>query len=276
MSAQPIRDPRNIKKVVRDMIKHNALTKMDEQGLKKIIEYSENDSQFLIAEGKLVVKLSGSLFPHSAKALKRIRGIITSLEDLHKMGLNIVAVAGGGIVARDYISLGRKLGGDESSLDQMGIDVSRLNAKIMALNSQMSYPKIPTSLDEIALALNSSGLIFTGGLSPGQSTNATAALISEKIGAQIFINATDVDGVYSKDPRKGKGAKLLKNVSTSQLIKMLSADVMRAGTYELMDLVALKILERSKIPCRIIRCDPKLIRDAALGSDVGTLISGKK
>ena len=44
-------------------------------------------------------------------------------------------------------------------------------------------------------------------LHPGQSTNGTAALIAEKIKAEQFLNATDVDGVYDMDPNKYKKSK---------------------------------------------------------------------
>jgi len=53
-------------------------------------------------------------------------------------------------------------------------------------------------------------LLSTGGLHPGQSTNGTAALIAEKVHAEQFLNATDVDGVYDRDPNKFKKAKKFK------------------------------------------------------------------
>ena len=81
---------------------------------------------------------------------------------------------------------------------------------------------------------------------PGQSTNGTAALIAEKINAEKFLNATDVDGVYDMDPNKYKKAKKFKRIEMKKLRNMLVQEDSIAGSYDLMDIVALKIIERSK------------------------------
>ncbi|MDQ3881765.1 MAG: UMP kinase, partial [Thermoproteota archaeon] len=95
-----------------------------------------------------------------------------------------VVVAGGGKLARDYISTARSLGSDEASLDILGIEVSRLNARLMivALGEQ-AYPSVPEDLEEVNEAVIANRIVVTGGLHPGQSTNATAALIAEKVKA---------------------------------------------------------------------------------------------
>ena len=115
-----------------------------------------------------------------------------------KPGVQPVVVSGGGIIARHYVNLARSLGSDESSLDIMGIEISRLNAMLLsAALGDSVYPVIPSSLEEISIACESGKIIVSGGLHPGQSTeNATAALICEKIKADRFLNATDVDGIY--------------------------------------------------------------------------------
>jgi uridylate kinase len=45
-----------------------------------------------------------------------------------------------------------------------------------------------------------------------------------------------------------------------------------AGTYDLMDIIALKVIERSKIPTRVVRSDVGNIRDVIDGKDIGTKI----
>ena len=87
------------------------------------------------------------------------------------------------------------------------------------------------------------------------------------------MNATDVEGVYNKDPKRYPDAKLLREVSVAELRRILEGEIY-AGTYELMDPLALKIIERSKIPTRIIRCSIEAIRDTLIGRDIGTLIVG--
>ena len=108
-----------------------------------------------------------------------------------------VIITGGGKIARFYINLSRLLGFDESGLDLIGIQVSHLNAKLLISGlGDLCFPLTPQILDEISTAVLTNKIVITGGLYPGQGTNATSALISEKINAIKFFNATDVDGIF--------------------------------------------------------------------------------
>ncbi len=219
---------------------------------------------------KVVIKLSGKVFDNPSKeSLKEYALLFASmLND----GIQSIVIAGGGPIARSYISLARELGYDESSLDELGIIVSRLNARLLiAALQDKAYSRVPETLDEIRLAVESNKIVVTGGLHVGQSTNATAAIIAERIGADLFINATDVDGIYSADPRKYKDAKLFESISIKALTDLLIDQSTSAGEYDLMDIVALKIIERSKINTIVVRSEPKIIREAISGN-VGTRI----
>jgi len=222
---------------------------------------------------RVVVKLSGSIFKSKVDA-SDLEPFIELFSKLRRGGLKLAVVAGGGENARRYIRAARRLGADESTLDEIGIEVSRLNAKLILTGiSELAYPSIPTSLSEVAGAFEEKGLVIAGGLHPGQSTNAVACLIAERVKADLFVNGTDVDGVYSKDPRVERGAERLSRVTTGRLREMLSKSVMGAGTYTLMDLVALSIIERSKIKTRVVICTPEALAKAVEGEDVGTLIT---
>ena len=184
-----------------------------------------------------------------------------------------VIIAGGGTTARRYISDARFFGADESTLDELGIEISRLNAKLLicALGSY-AYPHPPTTLQEVRYAADSGLVVVAGGLHPGQSTNGTAALIAEKTGAEMFINATDVDGVYDMDPNKFKRAKKFNRIDLKKLKGMLVHEDSVAGGYDLMDIVALKIIERSRIKTRITKADIKIIEKTIKGAETGTAI----
>ena len=184
-----------------------------------------------------------------------------------------IIIAGGGKIARHYISHARSSGVDESTLDELGIEISRLNAKLLiyALKGK-AYSHPPTSLKEAQQAVESGLIVVAGGLHPGQSTNGTAALIAEKTNADQFINATDVDGIYDSDPNKNKKAKLFKQIEIKNLKKMLIHEDSVAGGYDLMDIVALKIIARSKIKTRVIRSDIKNLEKAIKGQATGTQI----
>ncbi len=127
-------------------------------------------------------------------------------------------------------------------------------------------------MTEVKNAVDSGLIVVTGGLHPGQSTNGTAALIAEKIKAEEFLNATDVDGIYDSDPNKNKKAKKFARIDIKDLRNLLVREDSMAGGYDLMDIVALKVIERSKIQTRIIDAEIKTIEKALNGKHVGTEI----
>ncbi|MEX0656095.1 MAG: UMP kinase [Nitrosopumilaceae archaeon] len=219
---------------------------------------------------RIVIKLSGKVF--GMDNTKTLKDYATFLVRVSKICQPVV-VAGGGKIARHYISHARLSGADESTLDELGIEVSRLNAKLLiyALKNK-AYPHPPTNLQEVRHAVDSGLIVVTGGLHPGQSTNATAALIAEKIHAAAFLNATDVDGIYDSDPNKNKNAKKFKRVDLKSLRRLLIHEDFVAGGYDLMDIVALKVIERSKIKTRVLKADIKKLEKAIKGVPVGTEI----
>jgi uridylate kinase len=221
----------------------------------------------------LVIKLSGSVFNFktTSKSLKEYAQILQDIQSK----VQPVVVSGGGIIARHYVNLARSLGSDESSLDEMGIEISRLNAMLLSASLGDSvYPVIPSNLEEISVACQSGKIIVSGGLHPGQSTNATAALICEKIKADRFLNATDVDGIYDSDPKKNAKAKMFKEITIKKCLDLLNNESTQAGSYELMDIVAMKVIERSKIPTYVIKSDPKVIRNLIMKNrQTGTKIT---
>ena len=219
---------------------------------------------------RIVIKLSGRIFGmDNAKMLKNYASFLVKISKICQP----IIIAGGGNIARHYIAHARSSGADESTLDELGIEISRLNAKLLIYalkNKAYSHP--PTTLQEVRHAVDDGLIVVAGGLHPGQSTNGTAALIAEKINAEQFLNATDVDGVYDRDPNKFKNAKKFKRIELRNLRNMLVHEDSLAGGYDLMDIVALKIIERSKIKTRILQADIKTLEKAIKGMDVGTEI----
>ena len=219
---------------------------------------------------RIVIKLSGRVF--GMNNTKLLKDYATFLVKISKICQPII-IAGGGNIARHYISHARLSGVDESTLDELGIEVSRLNAKLLiyALKNR-AYPHPPTTLQEVRHAVDSGQIVVAGGLHPGQSTNGTAALIAEKTKAAVFLNATDVDGIYDSDPNKNKRAKKFKRIELKKLRSLLVREDSIAGGYDLMDIVALKVIERSKIKTIVLNSDLKNLEKAIKGSSAGTEI----
>jgi len=224
---------------------------------------------------RIVVKLGGHLLAFDGET-RRIAEYATALRRMRRNGLGVVVVVGGGETARRYLDGARRLGADESFCDQIGIEVARLNARLLIAGlGDDAYKEPPESLGELWRAMETGKIVVMGGLTPGHSTDAVAAIAAEAFKADLLIRATDVDGIYTADPKVDPKARKLPSVSYAELAKMSLEGAYWAGSYELIDPVAVKILERSKIPTRFIDGrDADSIEAAAEGLAVGTIVAG--
>jgi len=200
----------------------------------------------------VVLKVGGFAFSTEKGTEPLISEYVKLLKQLASVH-QFVIVAGGGDVARSYIRIARAMQVPESLCDQLGILVTRLNARLVVDGlSDQAFPEIPTTVAELIRFFASGKLVAMGGLQPGHSTNAVAAIAAETIKANLYLNATDVDGVYTADPKRNPMAKRLEEVHVSRLSEILASNEMNAGGYDLMDLTALRIIQRSRIPTVIL------------------------
>ncbi len=219
---------------------------------------------------RVIVKIGGHLLDEGPQVFKTYA---IQLRNLAELGHKIAVVVGGGSKAREYITLARELGINESFLDDIGIMVSRINAYILIhLLPEFSYPTPPTSFHEFDSAWSSSNIVVVGGLMPGQSTTAVAALIAERTKADRLIILTSVMGVYTDEPSLPH-AKFLPSIHVDDLKKLIEQKSALAGTYDLIDDVSIKILKRSRIPTIITGGKAEnILIDSSLTKSHGTVI----
>lgn len=198
---------------------------------------------------KVVVSLGGSIIAPNTLDLdfiSKFSKLANKLAKKHELAI----VTGGGRTARNYIEPAREFGASEIFCDLIGIDATRLNARLLsAAIGDKANLEPPKDFIGAVKAQNFGKIIVMGGTHPGQSTDAVAALLSEYIKADLLINATDVDGIYNKDPREFKNAKMLNRMTVEQLVEMVKSQSLGAGKYKLMDLLAAKVIQRSRIRC---------------------------
>jgi uridylate kinase len=221
---------------------------------------------------KAVIKLGGFAFPTEdpRPLVEEYVKMFTDSVDQH----HLVVVTGGGAVARYYIRAARDMGVPESLCDHLGILVSRLNARLIVDGiGEYAFPEVPTTIDELKHYFASGKIVAMGGMTPGHSTNAVAAIAAETIKADLLVNATDVDGVYTSDPGKDPNARKLDEVTVNRLNEILSGSDISAGAYELMDPLALRIIQRSAIPTIILNGrTPQNILKALQKQPIGTRV----
>ncbi len=223
----------------------------------------------------ITLLLGGVVFDRGVedpRLLEEYRDVVVNLVE---RGIKVAVVAGGGQLARRYIGLAEGFGANKAFLDEIGISATRLNAAVMvAALGDVAHPRVPKSYDEAVWALKASPVVVMGGVAPAQSTDAVAAVMSELVGAPLLIKATGAPGIFDRPPSE-PGATLLEKVSYETLREIVERYRFEPGGYELLDPIAIKVLERSSIRCIVLDgLRPQSVLDAVEGKRVGTVVGG--
>ncbi|HIE30894.1 MAG TPA: UMP kinase [Methanosarcinales archaeon] len=218
----------------------------------------------------IVLSVGGSVISHGQHRFAEYARMLKSLSSDH----TVFVVVGGGKIARDYIERARTFGADEAFCDAIGILVTRLNARLLiAALGDAAYPVPPETQEDAVVAALFGRIVVMGGTIPGHTTDAVAAILAEYARADLLINATATDGIYTKDPKKHPDAVKLDEISPEQLVGLIAAERMGAGANLPLDMLAAKIIERSGIPAAVIDgSDPSNVLDASSGKQIGTYV----
>ncbi|MCK4756917.1 MAG: UMP kinase [Thermoplasmata archaeon] len=223
----------------------------------------------------VVISIGGSILvpdDHDTSYITELAGMLAKISKHVKL----FVVVGGGRISRYYIKLGRELGADESYLDDVGIEVTRLNARMMITAlGKLAYHTPAMNFDEAITASRNHDIVVMGGTHPGHTTDAVSAMLGERVGATRLINATSVDGVYTEDPKKNPDAERLPVVSFDELIRICLKVEGGAGPNVVFDPLGAKIISRAGIETRIVHGrDLVQLEKAILGQDFhGTIVS---
>jgi uridylate kinase len=218
---------------------------------------------------RVSISLGGSLLTQTPDAFTKYA---TTLKQLKARGHQLIVVCGGGRPARHWINLAKELGAGSYTQDRLGIHATHLNALLLiAALGPDAHPHIHRRGSEIKRNLGDR-ILVGGGHLPGSSTDYRAVLFAEAAGADLIINATDVDGVYEKNPEKHPGAVKLDRITFSQLEKIIKENTEQSpGKYGLFDLKAVRRAKKLKIPLVFIDgSDPEEIVRAVEGGHGGT------
>jgi uridylate kinase len=200
---------------------------------------------------KVVLSLGGSVLIPTLEEhrLARYAAVIKELAGYAR----IYVVVGGGGEARRYITAARNLGCSEASADEVGIAVTRLNAMLLAgVLGDAACPLIAGSQAE-AMAYGATGrIVLMGGITPAQTTDAVAAVLAERCGADLMVNLTSVDGIYTADPKMDPAAERLDRLTPEKLLEIVGTGSLMAGANTVIDMIAAKVIQRSGIPLLVI------------------------
>ena len=222
---------------------------------------------------KIVVRVGGSVVASPPNSVL-IGKYVDLLKDLKRQGHEVVAVVGGGALARDFIRVAGELGLDEAGRDWAAIYVSRLFAQLFVMRlGETGCGAVPVSLDEAVDCLKRGKVVVMGGLKPGMTTDAVAAMICEKMKADLLVKASDVDGIFTKDPKKYPDAKKIDEVGFDDLSRLFEENKHKAGIHQIIDPEAVKILEKRRMRMVVVNgFKPENVLLAVKGEKIGTTI----
>jgi len=230
---------------------------------------------------RIVLKISG-------EALQGKRGygidpdivlsIAKEIQEIKDSGVEVAVVIGGGNIFRGLQAALSK-GMDRSIADYMGMLATVFNGLALqdALERIGVFTRVQTAIQMHELAEpyirrrairhleKKRVVIFVCGTgNPYFTTDTTAALRATEISAEIILKATKVDGIFSKDPMKTKGAR--------KYSKVRYIDVLKRGL-KVMDATAVSLCMDNSLPIIVFNLNKKgNIKKAVFGKKIGTLV----
>ncbi len=169
----------------------------------------------------IIISLGGSLVAPQEVDVAFLKAFKNAIKKYLSKNRFFVFV-GGGKVCRNYQNALLEFGADNKERDLIGIDVSRLNARVvrqvfdeLAFSEVITNPtkKISTRKD----------IVVAAGWKPGWSTDYCAVVMAKNMGIKTIINVTNIDYVYDKDPNKHKDAKALKQINWKDFRKIVGS-----------------------------------------------------
>ncbi len=222
---------------------------------------------------RVVIKVSGEFLAGEQPFgidQATIDRIASDLVKAHELGVEIAVVVGGGNIFRGVEVSSR--GVSRTTGDTMGMLATVMNCLALeaALErkgqpartlSSFVMPQICELFTRSAahkyLAEGRIVLLAGGTGNPFFTTDTTAVLRAGEIGAQAVLKATNVDGVYSADPKKDKSAKRFDRLTHSQAIE---------GGYKVMDATAFALARETSLPI--------IVFSIAVPGSIGAVLSG--
>ena len=213
----------------------------------------------------LVLRIGGSVLIPSDIDEYVLQVLVREIQKVRKEN-KVYVVVGGGRTARQYIRTARSYSVPEALLDGLGILSSRLNALLIAV-----CLKDAALVEDFQDAVHVKGLPVLGGTSPGQTTDTVAALLAELVKADLLIKVTNVDGIYTKDPKNADAEKMVK--MSFEELEMFSKKEFEAGISSVIDPVAAEIIAQNRLKMVVIgKEDVKNLAGVIKGDHSGTKI----
>lgn len=179
--------------------------------------------------------------------------IVSNIGEKHNPDRCFVIIAGGGKTARKYMDAARSVSDlSPDDLDWIGIHATRLNGHLLrTVFHGHAHPIMITNPDDVLDLPRETPLIIAAGYRPGASTDLRAVQIARRRGASKIINLSNIDYVYTADPKTDPSAKQIEQTTWADFRKLIP-EKWDPGLSSPFDPVAAKEAEESAIEVAII------------------------
>lgn len=175
-------------------------------------------------EKTIIISVGGSMIvPNDIDTvfLTQFKSLIL---DYVSRGFRFVLIAGGGKTARKYQNAANEITPlTKDDMDWLGIHSTRLNAHLLrSVFVHEAHPRIVTSPhDDIDWK---ESVLIGAGWRPGCSTDYDAVLIAKNLSISKLINLSNIDYVYTDDPRKNPEAKKIEKIEWKEFRKLIPSE----------------------------------------------------
>ena len=229
---------------------------------------------------RVLLKLSGEAFRGSQEYgvdPETVQGLAREIQESHEHGVEMAIVVGGGNIFRGAVAAER--GMDRASADYMGMLATVINA--LALQDELERTGVVTRVQtaiqmrEIAepfirrrairhLEKGRVVIFAAGSGNPFFTTDTASVLRAAEINAEVILKATNVDGVYDRDPKKDEGAVPIDRISHIEVLNL---------QLKVMDSTAISLSMDNKLPIIVFNVSRSgNILRAVMGEEIGTLV----
>jgi uridylate kinase len=175
-----------------------------------------------------VISLGGSIVAPDGVDVRFLGDFVNLIRSLLEADSNrrFIFVVGGGGPARHWQNAYREISGGgfkDDEADWIGITATRLNAQLVkaAMGELCSQEVVinPTQVDPLT-----GRVLVAAGWKPGFSTDYDAVLLAERFQADAVINLSNIEKVYTADPRVDSNAKPIDQISWADFLALVGDD----------------------------------------------------
>ena len=232
---------------------------------------------------RILIKLSGEFLKTKEEVIsfEKLNLFTEDIKHIHKSGVQIGIVVGGGNILRG-LEGSKKHKISSGELDELGMIATMINGGAISLalkklkipNSVLSAIPVSPSIGEkfsrnkaLAMLDQNRVLIFVGGTgNPFFTTDTAAVLRALQIEADVLLKATNVKGIYDKDPNKFSDAKFYESITYKETLNK---------SLKIMDLTAFSLAMEHNLPIIVFNGEvSNNLRKLLSGKNIGTIIKG--